>query len=106
MNAKQEMLDLILDIDLDVEGRNVVGETVPHNTMRIRAILETHELVPVDSRPFDQSKGLRGAISDALDDLVSKEVISWTVTSPDPVAVDAVLSAVEGVLRLRGRDEN
>lgn len=50
---------------------------------------------------------LRGAISAALDDLVSKEVISWTVTSPDPVAVDAVLSAVEGVLRsLRGRDEN
>lgn len=52
---------------------------------------------------------LRDAIARALDDLVGREVISWTITSPDPVAVDTIASAVqgllEGVLSRRG-DEN
>lgn len=48
MNAKQEILDLI-----DYTRRQKDLPLTCFEADRIRAILETHELVPVDTRPFD-----------------------------------------------------
>jgi hypothetical protein len=42
MNPKQEILNMLPQ-----------GAIEPEKRKRIRAILETHELVPVDTRPFD-----------------------------------------------------
>lgn len=48
MNAKQEILEII-----DYTRRQKDLPLTCLETDRIRAILETHELVPVDTRPFD-----------------------------------------------------
>lgn len=51
MDAKQEILDL-LALLRDWESHVQVG-LIEDRVDRIRAILETHDLVPVDTRPFD-----------------------------------------------------
>lgn len=48
MNAKQEILEII-----DYTRRQKDLPLTCLETDRIRTILETHELVPVDTRPFD-----------------------------------------------------
>ena len=55
MNAKEEILEELGDMQLSLEDDRVIG--YDHVFNRIREILSTHELVPIDNTPsFDPER--------------------------------------------------